>query len=99
MEADKYPTLSCNPFVTQLMRTCIYVDILNYNKRAQSTNDIIHECGVQMRRKFEERFGNGVQGTVLKEHETLGPRRIHKGIPRFAFLAMSLDPRFKNSRS
>lgn len=94
-QAKKHSTISLYGFIVELLRDEINF-LKNYNKKSIATNEIIRKAAADMDQKMIERFGNGIEGTKLREHETLGPRRIRKGIPREAFLAMSLDLRFKD---
>ena len=48
-----------------------------------------------MKKKFEERWGTGLNGTVFIENQSRGYRRIRKGVPNVAFIAAYIDPRTK----
>lgn len=62
----------------------------------EGTKRKIEEMCMAMKEYFEKRWGNGAEGTVYKDVQERGERRIRVGIHKKALIAAALDPRLRS---
>ena len=103
-EGDKYVTVSLVPLMVTLMRQWIDRLIdgeMNWKHRVEDegTKLRIEQMCVSMKEYFEKRWGRGADGTVYKNVQERGERRIRVGIHRKALMAAALDPRLRSPGS
>jgi len=89
LEGQKYVTISLVPLIIYSVRTGLIEkveDVDNTSLQVRSLARVMLDC-------FNQHWGEGLPGTVAREHLTEGPNRRPKGIPRLTLVASILDPR------
>lgn len=91
LEGETYVTVSLIPYMIYRIRTGLLIALQD-----PLSSDQVKSVASLMIAKFNPQFGNGVEGTVARDHLMEGDRRRSCGIPRLVLIAVALDPRTKS---
>jgi len=89
LEGQKYVTISLIPGFIHSIRNS-----LDTVRTACESETVRNLCG-EMYDDFCERWGSGLEGTLVHENEVRGVRNRQKGLPLSVLLASAVDPRTK----